>query len=64
MSLVEAFFTKDASLEFIPASSLERDCNTEVFPYGFMLTLFKLSESFPQDIFAKRFLTKSQASNL
>ena len=65
MSLVEAFFTKYASLEFIPAISLKRDSNTEIFPYGFFtVTLFKLSENFSQDIFAKHFLTKSQASNL
>ena len=35
MSLVKDFFTKDASLEFIPAISLKTDSNTEVFPYGF-----------------------------
>ena len=57
MSLVEAFFTKDASLE-IPVISLKRDSNTEVFPYGFMVTLFKLSKRFLQDIFAKHFLTE------
>ena len=39
------FFIKDASLEFIPAISLKRNSNTEVFPYGFFtVTLFKLSE--------------------
>ena len=59
------FFTKDASLEFIPAISLKRESNTEVFSYRFFtITLFKLSENFLRDIFAKHFLTKSQASNL
>ena len=59
------FFTKDASLEFIPAISLKRDSNAEVFLYGFFtITPFKLSENFLRDIFAKHFLTKSQASNL
>ena len=59
------FFTKDASLEFIPAISLKRDSNTEVFQYEFFtVTLFKLSENFLRHIFAKHFLTKSQASNL
>ena len=65
MSLVEAFFTKYASLEFIPAISLKRDSNTEVLPYGFFTVIFfKLSKIFLQDVFAKYFLTKSQASNL
>ena len=65
MSLVEAFFIKDASLEFISAISLKKDSNTEVFPYGlFTVTLFKLSENFLRDIFAKHFLTKSQAAPL
>ena len=59
------FFNKDASLEFIPAISLKRDSNTEVFSYGFFtVTLFKLSENFLRDKFAKHFLTKSQTSNL
>ena len=65
MSLMEAFFTKDASLEFIPAISLKMDSSAEVLPYGFFkVTLLKLSENFLRDIFAKHFLTKSQASNL
>ena len=65
MSLMEAFFTKDASLEFIPAISLKRDFSAEFFPYGFStVTLLKLLENFLRDIFAKHFLTKSQASNL
>ena len=59
------FFTKDTSLQFIPAISLKRDSNAEVFSCGFFtVTLFKLSENFLRDIFAKHFLTKSQASNL
>ena len=59
------FFTKDASLEFIPAISLKRDSNAEAFPHGFFtVTLFKVSENFLRDIFAKHFLTKSQVSNL
>ena len=59
------FFTKDASLEFIPAISLKRDSNAEVFLYGFFtVTLFKLSEDFLRGIFAKHFLTKPLASNL
>ena len=56
---------KDTSLEFIPAISFRRDCNTEVFPYGFFkVTIFKLLGNFLRDIFAKHFLTKSQASGL
>ena len=59
------FSMKDASLEFIPAILLKTDSSTEVFEYGlFMVTLFKLSRNFLRDIFAKHFLTKSQASNL
>ena len=59
------FSTKGATLEFIPAISLKRDSNTEAFPYGFFtVILFKLLENFLRDIFAKHFLTKSQASNL
>ena len=62
MSLVKAFFIKDASLELIPAISLKTDSNTEIFPYGFFtVTVFKLSANFLRDIFAKYFLTKSQA---
>ena len=62
MSLVKAFFTKDASLELIPAISLKTDSNTEIFPYRFFtVTLFKLSANFLRDIFAIHFLTKSQA---
>ena len=42
--MVKVFFTKDASLEFIPAISLKTGSNTEVFSYGFFtVTLFKLS---------------------
>ena len=41
MYFVEAFFTKDTSLEFIPAISLKKDPNTEVSSYGFFaVTLF------------------------
>ena len=59
------FFIKDASLGFIPAISLKTNSNTEVFTYGFcMVALFKLWGDFLRDIFAKHFLTKSQASNL
>ena len=59
------FFTKDGSLQFIPAISLKRIYNTVVFPYAFFtVTLLKLSKSFLRDVFAKHFLTKSQASNL
>ena len=62
MSLVKAFFTKDASLELIPAISLKTDSNTEIFPYRFFtVTLFKLSANFLRDFFAIHFLTKSQA---
>ena len=65
MSLMEAFFTKNASLKFMPAISLKRDSNTEVFPYGFFtVTVFKLPGNVLRDIFAKHFLTKSQASYL
>ena len=65
MPLVKAFFIKDASLEFIPGISLKTDSNTEVFTYEFfMVTLFKLWGNFLRDIFAKHFLTKSQAFNL
>ena len=40
-----AFFTKDASLEFIPAISLKRDSSAEVFLYGFStVTLLKLGK--------------------
>ena len=56
---------KDASLEFIPLICLKGDSNIEVFPYGFFqVTISKLLENFQEDVFAKRFLTKSQASNL
>ena len=59
MSLVETFFTKDASLEFIPAISLKRDSNTEVFLYGFFtVTLFKLSEIIFCEILCKTFSGK------
>ena len=59
MSLVETFFTKDASLEFIPAISLKRDSNTEVFPYGFFtVTLLKLSEIIFCEILCKTFSDK------
>ena len=62
MSLMGAFFTKDASLEFIPAISLKMDSNAEVFPYRFFkVTFLKLLENFLRDIFAKHFLTNSQA---
>ena len=51
-----AFFTKDASLEFLPAISLKRESHAEVSLYGFFsVTLFKLSENFVRDIFAKHF---------
>ena len=56
---------KDASLEFIPLICLKGDSNIEVFPYGFFqVTISKSLENFQEDVFAKRFLTKSQASNL
>ena len=56
MSLVGAIFTKDASLEFIPAISLKRDSNTEVFSYGFFtITLFKLLEKFSARCLCKTF---------
>ena len=59
------FFTKDTSLEFIPAISLKKDSNSEVFSYGFFkVTIFKLLENFLRDVFTKHFLTKSQAFNL
>ena len=46
MSLLVTFFTKDAILEFIPAVSLKRDFNAQVFLYGFFtVALFKLSEN-------------------
>ena len=62
MSFVKAFLTKDASLELIPAISLKADSSTKIFPYGFFtVTLFKLPANFLQAIFAKHFLTKSQA---
>ena len=55
MSLVEAFFTKDANLEFITAISLKRDSNTELLPYAFFtVTFFKLLENFlPDNVFDK-----------
>ena len=57
-----AFFSKDASLELIPAISLKRNASAEVFPSGFFrVTLLKLSENFLRGIFAKYFLTKSKA---
>ena len=60
MSLVEAFFTKDASLEFIPAISLKMDSKSEVFPHGFFtVTLFKLLENVLRDIIAKHFFDKA-----
>ena len=56
---------KDTSLEFIPAISLKKDSNPEVFSYGFFkVTIFKLLENFLRDVFTKHFLTKSQAFNL
>ena len=59
------FFTKDASLEFIPAISLKKGLQQRVFVYGFFtITLFKLWENFLRDIFAKYFPTKSRTSNL
>ena len=65
MSLVKAFLTKDASLELILAISLKMDFNIEIFPYGFFtVILFKLSATFLRDIFAKHFLTKSQACDV
>ena len=65
MSSVKTFFIKDTSLEFVPAISLKTNSNTEVFAHGFfMVTLFELLKNFLRDIFAKHFLTKSQASNI
>ena len=59
------FFAKDTSLDFIPLICLKGDSNKEVFPYGFFqVTISKLLENFQEDAFTKRFLTKSQASNL
>ena len=57
------FYTEVASAELIPAISLKR------FPSQKLTWLldgstFKLSRNFLRDIFAKHFLTKSQASNL
>ena len=55
MPLVKAFFTKDTSLEFIPAISLKTDSNTEVFPYVlFTVALFELSGNFLCKIFSDK----------
>ena len=51
------------SREFITAISFKKDSITELFLHGSCeVALFKLSRNFLLDIFAKHFLTKSQAS--
>ena len=64
-SLMEAFFTKVKCLESFPAILLKKDSTTEIFQHGFCkVALFQLSGNFLRDIFAKHYLTMSQASNL
>ena len=59
------FFTEVAErLEFIPEISLKRTSSQSFSTWVLRGSSFLIIEKFLRDIFAKLFLTKSQASNL